>query len=138
MTTLYLTTAERALYDVLPASVKSAWNGTVEEEKGTAWESDEELEERIVTFSEEATPELKQFVEKIQQKLKNKENPDDLNFSDIPEKLIPTILFVIGARGLSQMLEGLLRQENVALSGAAVFSEARHLLLESNAAYMYV
>lgn len=134
--TLYLTNTERQLYDKLPADLKKAWGGEVSEEQGTAWETEEELDARIVTFAEEAAPEVREIARTFRQKIVRKEM-DNWSADEIPASLLPTLLFVMGARGLSAMISGALQSSDFALDVLSALSEARHMLLKNNAQYAY-
>lgn len=140
MSTLYLTTAERALYAALPASVKSAWGGSVEEERGTAWETEEELQERYSALTENLTPEIRVLAERVQRKITEGKDLDQWSADDMPEESLPTIFFMMGAIGLSPMIERVLPSVRDAndVETVALLSTARHRILETNATFAYV
>ena len=129
---LYLTKDEKKLYDKLPAALKKAWGGEVVEETGTAWETEEELNRRILALSGPGTPGAKEFAEKIRGKMERKENWQQVDLSEIPQEMLPAMLYILGARGLSTMIQAVLAEANPHVESVTTFSEVCHILLQKN------
>src|SRR4051812_12735316 len=97
---LYLTPTERSLFDKLPANLKKAWGGTVEEEKGTAWETEEQLVSRVQYLQQSMPTKLKIGAQKTFITLQAK-GFDSLSAQDFPKKVIPYAFMAMGAVGLT-------------------------------------
>lgn len=130
---VYLTKQERKLYDGLPASLKKAWGGKVEEEMGTAWETDEELIERAGYLRSQLPPRLGAALEHMVSKAGN-EGLDAVEISDFPFEVLSKTLLVLGAVGLTAVINrAFVGASNVDdLSAIAGLSEVRHRILMSN------
>ena len=130
---LHLTADERPLFDALPDDVKGAWEGKLAEETLDAYETPEQLAVRLSVFDDQ--PEVKRAVDAVFAALKDGASPDAVELPDMPEEVVPRVLFALGAGGMSALLQILLRSATAdSLEGIAALSQARHLLLEQNAA----
>jgi hypothetical protein len=131
---LYLTPAEQKLFEKLPASVRDLAGLQVHVEDGDAFETDEQLEERIGFVQKNSEEELRGFLVSLKQKLQ--ENADiDAWFADaVPEALFPSICYALGAVGLTSVITRALQFDPTTegLKSAAVFSRIRHVILEQN------
>ena len=117
-----------------PADVKKAWEGRIEEEKGTAWETEESFKANMELLQQSLPAKMKKAIKKIFKKL-NKSGIDSLSEQDMPEGILPYIYMVLGAVGITGVLDGLLRAitSHSELESAADFSYARHQILMANA-----
>ncbi|MBI2636383.1 hypothetical protein HYW84_03620 [Candidatus Peregrinibacteria bacterium] len=131
--TIYLTKAERKLYDRLPVSMKKAWGGKVEEETGTAWETNEELIERADYLRSQLPPRLGLALEHMVSKA-GKEGLDAVGVDDFPSEVLTKALLVLGAVGLTAVIHRTLidAKNTKDLSAVASLSEVRHQILISN------
>ena len=130
---LYLTKAERKLYDKLPASLRKAWGGEVAEEKGTACETAEELQTRAQLLMQE-NPRALRLGQKILSSWQRNGDVPQLDAQEV-QNVLPEILMMMGCRGITFALIEMLQtiQDASELETAAAFSLARHHLLLSNA-----
>ena len=85
---------------------------------------------------QENDPTVRAFVQKIAT-IRTVKNSEDLmrQVGALPEKLIATVCFTVGATGLGTFIGQLLTSAKVDedLKGIAYLSQFRHMLLESNA-----
>lgn len=131
--TLYLTKTERALYNKLPASVKKVWGGNVEEETGTAWETEEQLRERAEHLKKTMSPRLCSALEIMSSKVEKK-GLDALSFEDIPPAVFPKAMLMLGAVGITTVIDFALQGARISddLTSLAGLSDVRHQILLSN------
>ncbi len=101
--TLYLTSAERSLYDKLPSALKKAWGGEVVEETGTAWETDRQLQDRARQLASDASPAVVSAAKKMEKKLKT-QGFDAVDMADFPEEALSSVLLMLGAVGLTAVV----------------------------------
>lgn len=134
---LYLTPSEKALYDKLPATLKKEWGGEVVEEKGTAWETEDEWQVRLRSVVHDSQPAFRQLAETVIKKMKSKNDPDMWTMKEIPEDILPTVFFLIGAVGMSTIIfQGLGHlSSSEMIEDLATLSFARHQMLKSNALF---
>jgi hypothetical protein len=128
---LYLTADEKALFEKLPTDVKEGW--PVEEEKGTAYETDDELRMRLLMLKEEQ-PKHQALLEKLADgSVKTMEQAGQF-LESLPPNFLFTIFFTLGARGMSKMLAAFLEnvKSDADLDGISQITYIRHALLESN------
>ncbi len=129
LTTLFLTVSERRRFDALPEKLKADW--TVNDETGTAYETDDELTIRAHMAEVAAFPALKTMIADMRAGKK----VDISTLGAIPDDLIPELLFSIGARGISLLIDEMLRNVTMdeEVQAIAGFSHFRRNILESNA-----
>lgn len=134
MSTLYLIPAERKAYDALPAVVRKAWNGSVEKETGTAWESDEQLQERAMLLGKNTSPKMAVALGKMMEKLQKK-GIDAISEKDIPRDAFPQMMAVLGAVGLTAAIYEAIAHAATPddLDAAMALSGFRHEILLFNA-----
>ncbi len=129
LTTLFLTVSERRRFDALPAKLKADW--TVTDETGTAYETDYELTIRAHMAEVAAFPALKTMIADMRAGKK----VDISALGTIPDDMVPEMLFSIGARGISLLIDELLRnvKTDEEVQAIAGFSHFRREILQSNA-----
>ncbi len=129
MQTIHLTQAERTVFDTLPASLREGWE--VKAEEGTVYETDYELMVRANMAEVDGFPQLKQMM--LDLRSGKAINPSTIG--DIPEQLLPEILYSIGARGITIIMEDLMKaaKTDQELLSLAAFSQFRHDILDVNA-----
>ena len=134
MTTLYLTPAERKLFDRLSKAVKEQWAGKVEEEKGTAWETEEHLITRLQHLPFSDYPKTKAFAERLLLAIQSGADIESLG-SELPSDALPLLFYMLGARGMSVLVAQFLSEtkSNDDLEDLAALTSARHAMLKSNA-----
>ncbi len=128
MTTLLLTPAEQKTFAALPEPLRNGW--TVETESGTAYETDYELMIRANMAELTGFPAFKTMSEAI----RAGKQVDPASLGVIPEEVIPEILFSIGARGISVLIDTLLSRtsKDEDVQAIAAFGQFRKDILESN------
>ncbi len=128
-TTLYLTAEEKNVFEKLSDSLKEGW--TVNEETGTAYETDEDLEIRYRLARFNSYPQLQEMIEKV----RNGAATSEQSLENIPKELLPTLYFTMGAKGIAAAISALLTQiqDDEGVKALAVWSMLRHDLLEANA-----
>ena len=129
----YLTKEEQKQSEKLIVALgeKLAEEVQIEEEKGTMYESEEELKHRFELGCKEPHPELAAFG-----KAKSFE---DIELQHLPPEAVTTLLYYIGATGISGLIAVSLQKLKTAdhLVGLSALSFARHVLLESNSLFSY-
>lgn len=132
--TVYLTKQERKLYDGLPAGLKKSWGGKVEEETGTVWETDEELDARARYAQKNMSARTKLAVQKMFIS-GEKHGFDNIADVDFPKDALPYVLMAFGAVGLTAVIDGTLRSMESAeeFESLEESTAARHRILLSNA-----
>lgn len=130
---LYLTSAERKLYDALPAELRNAWSGSVEIETGDAWETPQELQERLQTAPLHRFPKVAAYAQRAWLALKSGRNLEPLA-NDLPPESLPILLHLMGATGLSKLMEQMFFSIKTVheIDTLAHFSDVRHMLLSTN------
>ncbi|OGJ62752.1 hypothetical protein A3A67_03485 [Candidatus Peribacteria bacterium RIFCSPLOWO2_01_FULL_51_18] len=133
MDAIYLNEAEKSLFDKLPESLKEGWQ--TEEEKGTAYESDEVLKMRRKMASFVDFPQVIKVLVAVE-----KGETQGLSLVDIPEGILPELFFTIGARGLEVLIMRLLADAKTDgdLEGLAGLATCRHEILETNSSVSLV
>lgn len=134
MNTLHLTTEEQKWFETLPAALKEGW--TVEPETIDAYETAEELQVRLnITRMPKFPP-----VDKLLQKLRDGADIKDVNLDDLPEEMMPSFFFAIGAKGVSIFMGALfkLAKDDEDVQALCAMSLIRHDILETNASIRYV
>lgn len=136
-TFFHLTAEERQkIFERVPAKLKSAWEKKVLEETIDAYETPEELKRRMETPAFDKYPEAKAFAEKVAKKMEAGGSIDDVPFSDFPKEAIPTLLYNLGACGVTALMELAFQQPELdedVLEDMAALSRARHRILQINA-----
>lgn len=134
MPSIHLTTEERSLFDALPPSLTSEW--TVEEEKGTAFESPDALKMRAEISPLRRHPLLRAMVDDV----RNNKEMDALQLPDLSEEDIAEFLFTIGARGITVFVKALLlrSQNDEDIRLLSTLTGMRHQILEANASVSYM
>ncbi len=129
MNTLLLTATERPWFDRLSEELKDGW--VVQEETLDAYETDEALRIRSHMARFDSYPQLKDMIAAVRSGKPTKE----WNVDGVPEELLPTVFFTIGARGIAAMMSALLTQlrSDEDIRGLASLSAIRHDLLAANA-----
>ena len=130
MSTLYLTMVEKALFQKLPKELREGW--AVVDQPVKAFETDAQLAVRANMMELDAFPELRKAVEGMRAGKK----PDLKSIKGIPEAALGEVLFALGARGISILLQHLLADatEDKHLEAVAGFSFARKDIIDANAA----
>ena len=130
MNTLTLTLVEQALFQKLPEKLRDGW--IVEDQPVMAFETDEQLSVRANMMELDAFPELQEVIRAMREgkKLSLK------HIKSIPEAALGEILFALGARGISVLMQHLLADaaEDKHLEAVAGFSQMRKDIIEANAA----
>ena len=131
--TLYLLPIERDLYDNLPAKLKQAWEGEVVEETGTAWETDEQLLERIAYARNHLPPKVKTTMQKMLVKA-DVSGLDSLAAGDLSNQALYYILFALGAVGMTGIISEALRTAGSVedLTAIEECASVRHQILQNN------
>lgn len=132
--TLYLLALERDAYDQLPAELKKAWGGLVQDETGDTWETEEQLQVRMKIALKELSPKDGVALAKMIEKTKTV-GIDGISEKDFPKNILPQMFFILGATGLTGIIYTLLRKaESVNdLEFATMLSFLRHQTLMTNA-----
>ena len=128
---LYLTPAEKALLEKLPATLREGCEVT--KETITAYETPEQLRERQDLLSGKDR-EFAILVKKMNA-LKADPSPEELGkmMESLPRHFLLTILYTMGAGFLRDCLLSALSQPAAGgIEGIATLSQLRHTLLESN------
>lgn len=128
---LFLTSAERKLFDALPEAVRAEWK--VAEEKGTRYETDKELVTRAGLMELETFPQLKKMV--AEGKKGKKMNLSVI--AEIPKDAYPEFFFTIGARGMTQLIGAAFSalKNDDGVQFIAAVSHLRHDVLNANSRY---
>ncbi len=134
MVFLSLTATERAIYDKLPAELKKAWGGKVVIETGTAWETKEELQTRARVVLENMEPTLGEELRSLLLKLSEGADAPTEKLLGTSKQLLPDLLFIIGASGMSLLIAQELAEATTAedIASAAMLSGLRHTLLNKS------
>lgn len=135
MSTLYVTSEEKELFQALPDSVTSAWDGDIEVETLESYESSSELIVRMRLVTSDGHPEVREFVFNTLEKLQNGGELHANVLDDVPSESLPVVFFGIGAIGLAAIIEMTLHKVQDAddLDGLAALSLVRHIILQTNA-----
>jgi hypothetical protein len=130
---LYLTATERSAFDALPTTMRETWSAFVQVENGTAYETSQELEERLKTMPLKRFPKVAAYAQRAWLALQSGQDLEPLGH-DLPQESLPVLLHVMGATGISKLIEHLLSDVKVAndLQAIARFSDVRHMLLKTN------
>lgn len=131
MQMLYVIPSEMAALQAFPADTLTGW--TITPETLTSFETDRQIWIRANMAEFKSAPELHNLVIDV---LAGKTiNPTPLK--QLPDELIPELLFTIGARGMTQIIAALLLEPPTKelIGSIAGFSQLRHDVLEANAAH---
>lgn len=128
MSPLYLTGAERKVFEQLPEQLREGWK--VMDETSEAYESPEALSIRAEIASFKKDPALKDYIEMLKEK-----NLDTIQLPDLQDESIADFFFAIGARGIAAFMDTLLLdiRNDEDIRGLAHLSTMRHTLLNINA-----
>jgi hypothetical protein len=134
--TVYLTQDERTLFDALPAALKKAHAKSVENETIDAYETDNELRTRLQSASFTKDPRALLLAEKIMHKASHNESMDDVTSDEMPEELLSSVLFGMGAVGIAGLVEAMLPdcENDDDFEAVAALTRARHKILVANEA----
>ena len=129
MNTIYLTAGEQNVFQNLSPALREGWE--VKEETLNAYETDEELDIRAHISRLSKHP----AVAALMAQLKAGTPVQSLSINDIPEDILPTFYFAIGARGVSTLIMILLSElaTDEDMQGLSGFTAIRHDILETNA-----
>lgn len=128
-TELYLTAAERGVFDSLGADLQEGWS--VVEETQESYESDRQIKMRYHLADFTAYPE----VQELARKFAEGEQITQQDIQNIPAGVQQELYFIIGAKGVSALI-GLLLQSldsDEVIEAVAALSTVRHELLRLNA-----
>ena len=129
MTTLYLTPDEiRNIFGKLPSSIQNAWKSSLKEEDlMDHFETDEEIERKLVTGTKRPSKAVQTFMKQIAEKGE---------FPSMTPETVEALADVVGAVGLSAVLTAAFQEgvEEGDLDGISALSEMRHRILAANAA----
>ncbi len=130
MNTLFLTTEEQKVFQALPDKLREGW--TVEVERSTVYETNEELAMRQKMSSFEEFPQVASLAKQVAEG----NALEKLSLNDVPQEVLPELCFCIGATGLSVLMSKLLGeiQSDEDLEGLMGLSLLRHEMLLSNSA----
>ena len=135
--TFYVTPIERKLLGTLPAELTTSWEGHIEEETQTSYETQEQLTERAASVTFDAYPAAKAVADRCAKALEAGEGIDALSLKGFPEEAMPSLLYMIGACGIEALIELSLadasRLTPKAMEAIAAMSRARHHILADNA-----
>ncbi len=126
----YFTAEEMKLLKTLPKATQDYFKGRVQPETLDTFETEEELVERMKSASYDKYPEVRQMVGE----LAKTGDVSAVSFEKMSDGALDTLLFSIGACGMSALIETSL-QENVDASAADAIvslSKARHRVLTVN------
>jgi hypothetical protein len=128
-TTLFLTASERDRFEALPAMLREGW--TVEEEMKPVFETDYELMIRASMADVSVYPELQTILDAA----RRGEKIDLSSLVEMPDSVIPEVLFAIGARGITVLMDELFANTSTDedIQSLASFSTFRHDILRANA-----
>jgi len=131
---LHLTKDEQKLFDALSDSLKEGWE--VHDETLTAFESDDVLRIRLSMARLSKFPPTERIIKDVQGG--KMPTPDMLD--EIPEDILPTFFFTIGAKGVAAMMWILLQKikDDEDIQGLAALSLIRHDILATNSSINYV
>ncbi len=129
--TLHLIPSELKLFKKLPAALRKGVE--VIKETGTAWETDEQLVERIQYVQKNIPSKAKTALKKMFVKLDVK-GFDGIKASDFPADVLPYLLYMLGAVGLTGMISMTLSTAHSQEDFEAIeeCANARHRMLQSN------
>ena len=130
---LYLTMAERKLFDVLPAALREGWEVT--EETLTYEDTHEKLKTRAKLLQLDS-PVLLAFQEKVKKAYSEEDMlacMKGLDFSSVSQRDLADIFFTVGPELVGIFIEDLLKsaQDDRTIDATASFTQLRKLLLES-------
>lgn len=130
---LYLTAAESEKVRRLPESLLEGW--AIEEETGTAYESDDVLRIRAGMARFDTFPALRDMA-------KSAAAGEKIDFSTLrgmPEAALPELCFTIGARGITVLIAGLIAnaKSDEDVAGIAGLSSIRRDILRTNASVTF-
>ena len=133
MSTLYLLPIERDLYDHLSTKIKNAWGGKVVEETGAAWETDEQLLERIAYARNHLPSKAKTTMQKMLVKA-DVSGLDSIIASDISKEALQYMLFALGAVGLTGIISEALKTVDSVNDLLAIeeCTSVRHQILQND------
>ncbi len=128
-TTLHLTKNEQLWFNQFSDALKEGWD--VKEETLDSYETDEDLDIRYRLARFHAYAPLKKLIEEA----KSGKPTMQMSLKDIPQEMIPTIMFTIGAKGIAAMMSVLLAKSatDEDIKALAQLSMLRHSILEANA-----
>ncbi len=128
---LYLTPAEQKLFQKLPAELRKGWKVT--EETGTAWETDEQMAERVRYVRKELETKTQLNLQQMFIKFQTK-GFEALGSDDFPPEALPYVLYLIGAVGLTKLIHDIIQhaESQDDWSALELCCSARHRLLHSN------
>ncbi len=133
---LYLTSDEQKhLFDRLPEALQASWKDKISIEAIDAYETEEELKERMTSVRYDDLPSVKEFMQSAV-KAAEAGNLENADYASIPEAAFPRYYHSIGACGMTAMLEFTLHDPNLTEEGmraVASMSMVRHIILEANA-----
>ncbi len=133
---VHLTADEQKLFEALPAAVKAVFKKRIETEIIDAYETEAELKERLRNASFTSDPRARLLAEKVMHKLARSENLDDLSLDELPEQVLSSVLYGMGAVGISAIIELMLAdaKNTETVEAIGLLSRARNKVLRANAA----
>jgi hypothetical protein len=128
-TTLYLRPEERKIFEKLPEPLRDGW--VVREETLQSFESPRQIQMRLHLADFRGEPAL----EKVTQCFRKGGDLSKLSLAALPTDAQSELYFAIGARGVTILVEGLLRKirSDDDLLALSLLTSVRHKLLELNA-----
>ena len=133
---LHLTAEEQEhVFARLPRELQERWKDRVHTETIDAYETEEELMERMRSVRYDDLPGVRTFME-ASVRAAETGDLESVDFSVLPEAAFPRYFHSIGACGMSAMLQLTLQEPGITDEGmqaAASMSIVRHIILEANA-----
>ena len=127
---LYLTSEEMALAKKkISADLLKKWE--LKAEHIDAFESADELKKRMKEADFDKFPGVKEFVAH----LATQTDMSKISFDKFPEEAVPTLMYVMGASGLSYLIAHTLQEEELdddGLKNLALITSSRHKILMTN------
>jgi hypothetical protein len=135
----YVTSEERSAFAKLPEHLVSAWQGRLVDERLDAYESAEELADRMRSPHIAEVPGMAALIAKAKAESDAGRNPlDSLKLKDLPKAALPHVLYALGATGLTVMIGTSLLEgdklDSSAMEGISALTRVRHSILSQNAA----
>ena len=135
-TALYLTKHEMTkLFPALPVAVQRTWKKKVKDEMNDAFETKEELLNRMQKPWNDESKELESFVKHVGNILEQGKGVDAIDLQKFPDSAFPRFFYTIGACGMSAFIQISLQQKNIKngdMKAIAGLSFIRHAILEAN------
>jgi hypothetical protein len=128
---MHVLPSEHDALQAVPPALLAGWN--IQPETLKSFESDRQIWIRANMAEFKSAPELHELVTDVLAAKTINLKP----IKNLPEELLPELLFTIGARGITQIIAALLLEPPTKelIESIAGFTHLRHDILEANAAH---